>query len=389
MRRRWMLACLLAGSLLATASAAAQDSSPAKNARAQTSTATSSCQSATIGIMAPLTGPGAQVFLGTDQLHWAQLFVDRWNKGHRPKIELVWGDTHAGAAAVARRFAANKALLATIGPATAPDVRAAGPILKGAGVAMVSASALGSSLAGGSFKGVFFRVVPNAATEGPTDAAYMLKKLGVGKGDTVMIVGDGKSYSTSLGDSVAKRLQAAGVTVDRESVSASQSNFSSVVGKIGSHTKVVFLPLSPQVAQAFGQQMSSAGKSATLFGSQATVEPGTFNINGSYLSFFAPFAGALPADAGIVRTFAARYGPPGPFGSPAYVATQAVVDAIKASCSHGHTVSRALVRSYIAKTNIKGSILGVPIAFESNGDLKNGSFWIYKIVSGKYVLQTR
>ena len=39
-------------------------------------------------------------------------------------------------------------------------------------------------------------------------------------------------------------------------------------------------------AQAFGQQLKAAGKSATLFGSDGLFDPRTFKIAGSYVSFF-------------------------------------------------------------------------------------------------------
>src|SRR2546421_11899661 len=79
-------------------------------ARPATTAAGVSCKKGvTIGILAPITGPAGSV--GSDQLHWAQFYISRWNKvrGH-VKIKLVQGDTQldpSKASTVAQSFASN------------------------------------------------------------------------------------------------------------------------------------------------------------------------------------------------------------------------------------------------------------------------------------------
>ena len=246
----------------------------------------------TLGMLAPITGPAGSI--GSDQLHWAQFFVSQWNadSSNEPKLKLVQGDTQldpAKASTVAQSFASNKSILGVIGPAGSDEVEAAAQILKKAGLAFASGSATRVSLTGGKLKGFFFRDVPNDGVQGPTDADYMESDLGVGSGDTVMVVDDQESYSTGLADIVGTELKGKSVTVDRESISQKATDFSSLVAKVTPSVKVVFLPFQlASQAQLFAQQLKAQNKAAAVFGSDGTFDSSKFNANGSYISFFAP-----------------------------------------------------------------------------------------------------
>ena len=43
-------------------------------------------------------------------------------------------------------------------------------------------------------------------------------------------------------------------------------------------------------------------------------------------------------------------------------------------------------RSNVKNTHLQGSVLGQPIEFESNGEMKNAKFYVYTIKNGKYVI---
>src|SRR4051794_15755329 len=238
----------LAGVLAATASPAA---------RVAAADSPQSCSNPVqIGMLGPFTGPAASI--GSDQLHWAQFFVDNWNKTHKLQLALVQGDTQldpAKASVVAQSMASNSSIVGLIGPAGSQEVTATAPILKKAGLAFMSGSATNVSLTDGKLRGYFSRVVPNDGVQAPTAANYMIQHLGAKKGTTVMIVDDQESYSTGLADIAGSVLKKAGVTVDRESVSQKATDFSSLVAKVSGSTKVVFLPFQiSSEAQLFAQQ---------------------------------------------------------------------------------------------------------------------------------------
>jgi len=357
-------------------------------AAAVSSASASTCKSGvTIGMLAPITGPAASI--GGDQLHWAQFYFSQWNKvkGH-VKIKLLQGDTQldpSKASTVAQSFASNKAIMGVIGPAGSDEVQATAPILRKAGLAFASGSATRVSLTNGSQKGYFFRDVPNDGVQGPTAGNYMFTKLGVKSGTNVMVVDDQESYSTGLADIVGASLSAKGVKVDRESISQKDTDFSSLIAKVSSSTKVVYLPfqLSSQ-AQLFAQQLKAQGKSAVAFGSDGTFDASKFNVSGSYISFFAPDVTTIPADAAVVKAFQKQYpGATSPFGAPNYVLAQMYANAVTKACKDGK-ISRTEVRKNLAKVSLPSTILGTPVRFTANGDLAGAKFHIFKIVNGKY-----
>jgi branched-chain amino acid transport system substrate-binding protein len=340
-----------------------------------------------IGMLAPITGPAGSI--GSDQLHWAEFYVTQWNKNKKHvKLKIVQGDTQldpSKASTVAQSFASNGSIVGVIGPAGSDEVQAVAPILRKAGLAFASGSATRVSLTNGSWKGYFFRDVPNDGVQGPTAGAYMFSKLGLKSGDSVMVVDDQESYSTGLADIVGQNLSGKGVKVDRESISQKATDFSSLVAKVTSATKVVYLPFQlASEAQLFAQQLQAQGKTAIVFGSDGTFDSSKFTVNGSYISFFAPDVTTIAADASIVAAFQKQFpGGTSPFGAPNYVLAQMYASAITTSCKDGK-ITRAELRKNFAKVSLKSTILGTPIRFTANGDLAGAKFHIFKIVNGKY-----
>ncbi len=383
MRKRVIAVAALA--LAAALAVAASATGTARHAAQRSA----SCGTVTIGMLAPITGPAASI--GSDQLHWAQFYVSQWNKkASAPfKLKLVQGDTQldpSKASTVAQQFASNKSIVGVIGPAGSQEVIATAPILKRAGLAFISGSATRVDLTNGKWRGYFYRVVPNDGVQGPTDAAYMTSKLGVKSGDSVMVVDDQESYSTGLADIVQKALEAKGIKVDRESISQKDTDFSSLVAKVGSDTKVVFTPfqLSSQT-QLLAQQLQAQGKKAVVFATDGSFDVSKFNVNGSYISFFAADVTTIPADSAIVKAFHKQFpGATSPFGAPNYVAAQVYATAISAVCKAKKPITRASVRAAVAKVKLPNTLIG-PIAFTRNGDVAGAKFHIFKITNGKYV----
>src|SRR4051794_25086014 len=376
--------------LIATAASVATlavvASAIARPATVAAASALSCKKGVSIGMLAPITGPAGSI--GSDQLHWAQFYATQWNKNKKHiKLKLVQGDTQldpAKASTVAQSFASNSSIVGVIGPAGSDEVQAVAPILRKAGLAFASGSATRVSLTNGSQKGYFFRDVPNDGVQGPTAANYMFTKLGVKSGDAVMVVDDQESYSTGLADIVGTALSAKGIKVSRESISQKDTDFSSLVAKVTSSTKVVFLPFQlASQAQLFTQQLRAQGKSAITFGSDGTFDSSKFSTNGSYISFFAPDVTTIPADAKVVGQFHKQFpGATSPFGAPNYVLAQMYANAITKACKDGK-ISRAEVRKDFAKVALPSTILGTPIRFTANGDLAGAKFHIFKIVNGK------
>jgi branched-chain amino acid transport system substrate-binding protein len=340
---------------------------------------------ASIGFEGPITGPVA--VLGTEQLHFAQLALGMDNLANKTKISLVQGDTQlqpAQATTVTQQFTSNPKIVAVVGPAGSQEVQAVGPLFGRAGLAFISGSATNTTLTAGK-NPTFFRVVSDDAVQGPQDANYIVKNL---HPKALMIVDDQESYSTGLVAEMTPIFTAAGIKVDHESVPQKQTDFSSLVAKVTPSMSVVVLPW--QVAgnaQQFGRNLAQQHKKAVIFGTDGLFSPGTFTINGSYVSAFGPDITALPADAAVASAASSKYGSFGTFGPPIFAATHVIDQAIASVCKAGQTPSASNVLAAIKKTNELTSILGQPIQFNSHGDLVRGKFFLFKINStGKYEL---
>ena len=381
------IALLLAAAgaaLVAAVSTAATDAARGPQGSAAAESTAVRCNRAralSIGLAAPITGPAAS--LGAQQRSWARFFVTRWNATHKKgfKMRLVEGDTQlpnvAEAIKVANTFRSQAAVLGVAGPAGSQEVQDSTAAYRAGGLAFVSGSANRTSLTDGSRRNYFFRVVPTDADQGASVAAYMNNTL---KYKRVHIIDDQEAYSQGLADEVEKRLKAAGVNVTRDSVSQQTTSFAGQISKVGADVRAVYIPwqLSSQ-AQAFGQQLRQAGRSAVLFGSDGLFDPDNFKIAGSYVSFF-PVARTSPIITAYKRT---HNGKPDFFGAPTYEAVHAVAQAIQAGCANG-SVTRAEVRAQLRRVSFpaRSVVLSIPISFNRNGDIQRRRFGIFKIGAG-------
>jgi branched-chain amino acid transport system substrate-binding protein len=383
MNKRVIIATAALGAL-AVAGCGSSGGSTASGGSSSTAAATTSCV-ASIGMEGPLTGPVA--VLGQEQLHFAELANSMDNAANKTKISIVQGDTQlnpAQATTVTQQFTANSKIVAVVGPAGSQEVEAIGPLMARAGLPFISGSATAAALTTGKYP-TFFRVVSKDSVQGPQDANYIVHTL---HPKALMIVDDQEAYSTGLVAAMVPVFKAAGIKVDHESVSQKVTDFSSLVSKITPAESIVVLPWQIAAnAQQFGRDIAQQHKKAVIFGTDGLFSPGTFTINGSYVSSFGPDITAIPADAAIAAAAKAKYGSFGTFGPPVFAATNVIDQAIAKVCKSGQTPSRSNVLAAIKQTNEATSILGQPIKFTSSGDIVNGKFFLFKINSkGDYKL---
>jgi len=391
MKGRLVLTAAALGSLAvagcsSSSSSSSTTSSSTSTASGSASAATTSCV-ATIGMEAPLTGPVSVV--GQEQLHFAQLAVAKDNAANKTNITLTQGDTQLTASiavTVTQQFTSNSKIVAVVGPAGSQEVAAVGPLMARAGMPFVSGSATRTSLTSGQFP-TFFRTVATDAVQGPEDANFIVKTL---HPKALMIVDDQEIYSTGLVSAMLPVFNAAGITVDRESVSQKVTDFSSLVAKVTPAMTVVVLPWQVAAnAQQFGKDLAQQHKNALIFGTDGLFES-TFSISGSYVSSFGPDITGIPADAAIAAAAKAKYGSFGTFGPPSYAAAHVIDEAIASVCKSGQTPSRANVLAAIKTTNEATTILGQPISFTSTGALVGGKFFLFRVNSaGKFELNPK
>src|SRR4029453_5445030 len=241
--------------------------------------------------------------------------------------------TPQAAATVAVQLRSNKDMLAVNGFSGSQENVAGGPILKRGGVAFVSGSATRASLtdpitldgrvlkkqdaAGKILAPVYFRrVVPTDKRQGATDADFVLKKLGVKSGDTVMTVDQAEAYSVPLITLITQTLQKAGVKVDRESQSDTQTDFTSLAHRAtAQHAQaVVFASQVASNAQLFLQQLKSKGYTGKFLGTDGTFDSSKFTVPGAYISSFSLDIHDVPIAKPYTAAFEKKYGQTNSFG---------------------------------------------------------------------------
>ena len=379
---RVVLALAAAAALAATAAVGAS----AHGAKAKPARVPKTCNGLEFGHMGPLTGAAA--VLGQEQLKWDQLAVQDFNRTHHTNFRLVEGDDQLNAAqgsTVAQQFASDRRILAVVGPAGSQVVIVAGPIFARVHLAMVSESATDGSLSDGRFP-TFFRVNANNNSQAPLLALLITRKL---KPKKALVVDDQTPDKSQLADEVAAKLRAKGIQVDRQSVSQSTNDFSSLIGRITPDTGVVLL--SWQIAsqgQLFAQQMHAAGKNPTIVAANGLYSPTQFTPEGAYVASFAPDVRFIKAASSVVKRYSRKYGSFGTYGPPSYVAGQTVMNAMWQVCSKGKKPTRSAVLAAIRKTHFKQTILGTPLVFARNGNSRYANFFLFQVKNGKYVPAT-
>jgi branched-chain amino acid transport system substrate-binding protein len=273
--------------------------------------------------------------------------------------------------------------MAIIGGSESQAVRVGGKLLANASLVSISGSATAIDLTKGRPYKTFYRVVPNDSIQGPDVINFVSGKL---KAKNVVVIDSQDDYSKPLASAITRGLRKKGATVSRESVSADDTDFSSIVANVGSNVNVVvFATQVASAANTLSNQLREQGKKAIVFGTDGAYSPSQFKPRSGYVSVFAPDLHFDRKARAIVREYGrfVKKDTSGAFGPATYMAGWVAMGAIQKACRDG-AASRAEVVNFVKQTNV-ASIIGAPIRFDRKGDLRGGGeFVIYKITSGKY-----
>lgn len=335
--------------------------------------------SASIAYFGPTTGPAGPI--GTELRDWSLLYADQWNAaGKKPTIKIQEGDDKfdtAVTSTLAQRFASDSNVLAAIGPGSSQEVLAAGPIFKRSAVPFVAATATATELTNGQFP-TFSRIAAPDKIQAVTTSQFIKTKL---RAKQVLAVDDQSSYGKPLANQVTSLLKGLGVKVKHVSVTQKTADFSSVITSMPSNTTVVYLALQlPQQMTLFGTQLKEQGKNVKLMLSDAGGS-GVKLSGAVYYSTFGPDITHYPPAQPTIKAYHAKFGGSAPltaYGPLAYVSGQVVVDAVARACKSG-TATRAQVLAQIRRTNLKTSIFGDPIKFNSHGDRVGAHFFQFQL----------
>jgi ABC-type branched-subunit amino acid transport system substrate-binding protein len=225
---------------------------------------------------------------------------------------------------------------------------------------------------------------------------YIFKKLGLKRGDQVMVVDDAEAYGQGIATAAQKLFAAGGAKVDRESIpestSSATADFTSLAQKaVALRAKVVYAPT--QVASdsnLFANQLKTAGYSGIFFATDGSLDSTSFKFPGAYISFFGTDVYQLAVAKPFVKYYVKKYGKTTPFGAPSFVAAEMIAVAISKTCTGHTTTSRAAVKNALGKVSLPSTILGHAVAFDNKGDVVKGparGVTVFKIqANGTYKL---
>jgi branched-chain amino acid transport system substrate-binding protein len=392
MKKHYLAALLALVLSLAIAAAGCggddEEGAPGTTGETATGPAQAASCTGTIAIMGPFTGDAASI--GQEQLNFSKYAVQVFNEENGTDYKLEEVDTQldpAQASTGAQQIVSNNEILGVVGPAGSQEIEAVGPIYTRENITFISPSATRTDLTTSGKYPTFFRDVPNDDAQGPTVGEFIANTLNA---ENVWIIDDQTSYSTGLAETATTSMEDAGITVDRESVSQDQNDFSALVSRV-KDADAVFLPWQlANKAQVFGQQLAEQGSDAVIVGSDGLFSD-DFSIKDSYVSSFAPDIKSIESSADLVAGYEAEFGEfASTFGPPAYAATNALLTAINQACTDagGEAPAREDVADALRNVDIPESILGGPLRFDENGDPEGAQFYIFKVLGkGKYELQ--
>jgi branched-chain amino acid transport system substrate-binding protein len=365
------LAVIAAAGLALTACGSSTSSTPTAGG----SDTSAPCGNYKIAFLGATTGPyGA---LGQNMVGGINLALDTYNKAHADcQVTLKQYDSQGDptkATPLATQIIQDPSIVALVGPGFSGESLATGKTFNAAGLPGISPSATNVTITQSGWA-TYHRVIGNDSAQGAADAKYLLDTT---KATKVYVVDDGSDYGKGLASYVTKGLGSS--QIGHDTVQTGQTDFSATVTKVtGSGADAIFYGGYYAEAGLLVKQLRQAGFKGTFMSGDGSEDPafvkaaGAQAANGAILS--AP-AGPAPADFNT-KYKAVNSTDAGLYSSQSFDAANIILAAIDA----GKT-SHSDMNDFIGA--FTGDGVSGPIAFDSNGDIKESTIYAYKVADGK------
>jgi len=334
-----------------------------------------------IGHVAPITGSIAH--LGKQNENGALLAVEEINKsgltinGKKLILKLVPEDDSADpktATQVAQKLVDAK-VVAVVGHLNSGTSIAASKIYSDAGITQVSPSATNPNYTKQGFK-TTYRLVATDAEQGPALASYVANNL---KAKAVVIIDDSTQYGKGLADEFEKTIKAAGIKVlMRAATNDKATDFKSILTKVKAEKPDVIMYGGTDTAGGLlTKQAQELGITAKIVGgdlmcSDNLAEFAGVAIKNVICSEAAMALTRMKAGPEFQKKYKERFNIDVDIYAPfAYDAVYVIVDAMK----RANSVETTKILAVMPQTNFEGLIGN--IAFEDNGDLRDGIITIF------------
>jgi branched-chain amino acid transport system substrate-binding protein len=368
---------------------------PAQAASAATASARGT-PSVTIGVISPTAGGLTSFGLGirdSVQLAVTQANDDQSVKGWTVKLRALDDSSDpAKGRADARKLAADRSVVAVIGPYNSGVALEAAPVLAKQGVALVSPSNTLTSLTVGAdpahpkrpWKTYFRMVGPDSQ-----QAQFLARQARALGFTTAAVVSETKAVSLGLANQFADAFVAAGGSVPvHQKVPDGATDFKGFLdAAVAAKPQLLFFGGEYQVAATLRQQATAAGINAPLMGGDGMNDPAYItgagpSATGSFASGVGAPLNTIPGASEFLGAYQAQSfaNPPTDYGPYAYDGTNAVL-AVLARTLKGKSALPSDVRAKVVKGLQGVDATGVTgaISFDRYGDTKSPAFTLYKV----------
>lgn len=345
-----------------------------------------------IGLAGPLTGPSARI--GKDLENGAKLAIDDVNKTHPTlggkavTFKLQSEDDQSDprvAVAVAQRLVDNGAA-GVVGHWNTGTSIPAARIYHDAGIAQVAPVATGHAYTKQGFD-TSFRVMGHDDDGGNYAGQYAVQTL---KAKRIAVIDDRTAFGQGLADEFIKSLESQGVKiVDRQYVDDKTVDFSAVLTAIRSkNADLVFFGGVDSQAAPLARRIKQLGMNATLMGAGGFVSQTFLTLaqkEGEGVVALEPGLPIeqMPGGKAFEQAYKDRYHTHIELHAPfAYDATRVLIAAMQKANSAEASDYLPALRA-IHYSGVTGDI-----SFDQQGNLKNPSFTVYKVVKGNWQPQT-
>jgi branched-chain amino acid transport system substrate-binding protein len=380
---------------LALSACGSRDGTPAADTNAK--------KTATIGVMAPLSGDLSALGLGIQ--HSVELAVQQananntipgWTLKVSAKDDEAKPDVGKNAATA---FAGDANVAGVVGNLNSSVAQSTQPVLATAKIVQVSPANTNPSLTqGAAFAtapkrtyATYFRTCTTDSVQGPFAARYLFQKAGIKK---VATIHDKKTYGQGLVAAFTTEFKKLGGTVTAaETINPDDANYQSVISKVKptAPAAVYYGGEYPQ-AGPLSQQMKAAGLKVPLFGGDGIQDVKYIELAGATAAGdLATSVGAPTDELAAGKKFLADYAaagfkePSATYGAYSYDAANVIINALKVSLKDATDVASARQATIDATSKVSFDGVTGKVAFDEFGDSTTRVLTVYKVDGKKFV----
>jgi branched-chain amino acid transport system substrate-binding protein len=302
----------------------------------------------------------------------------------------------AQAATNTKQFVADNNVFGIVGPQMSGSGKAMSPIASAADLMIITPSSTNPDITDPKFasqyrpngKAIYFRTVTTDAFQGPYMANFAAETLNV---KTIYILDDTGAYGDGIAKAFETQAKAKGINVlGHDKVDPKESDYTTVMTKIkGLNPDALYYGGVQQAGVKVAKQSYDAfPKIPKLAGDGMYSDSLAKDAGPAAEGWYASIAGPDTIEQAEAKDWVAKYKAkynhdPLNYAITAYDAVLVIADAIGRLVKDGKDLTRANVRDYALKSELK--TLQGTIAFDENGDIKDRIVSIFQLKDGKYV----